>query len=183
MSDAAVRRMPSAGMPAAMAPLVTTTTRSPSARRRATSSHSFCTAVASMTPSSSVMDDVPILTTTVDMSVVVVELEPADADPVALLGTGPGQGAIDAEALQAIVHDRHRLGVGEVVHGHGALGLAADHHVATVVAALDAERLGRRSVHGVGDGFRDLGPHGAHHVSELADDLARPGAGHGGDRE
>src|SRR3954454_11934524 len=143
MSDVAVRCMPSAGMPAAMAPLVTTTTRSPSARSRATSSHSFCTATASMTPASSVIDEVPILTTTVDMSgLVVVELELADADPVALLGPGARQRAVDAEPLQSIVHHDHRFDVGEVVERHGALGLASDDDVAAVVAALDAEGLG-----------------------------------------
>jgi hypothetical protein len=47
-----------------MAPLVTTTTRWPASRAAATSAQNFPTASTSISPDGPVIDDVPILTTT-----------------------------------------------------------------------------------------------------------------------
>src|SRR5687768_2423417 len=106
VSGAWARVMFSAGSPAAMAPLVTRTTRCPSVRAAATSSHSLATDATSITPRSSVMDEVPIFTTTVDTALlVVVEDHAADADPVPRLGAGAGEGAVDAHPLQPVVDE------------------------------------------------------------------------------
>src|SRR5688500_9342272 len=88
------RGMRISGRPAAIAPEVTTTTRCPSARAAATSVQSLRTASTSITPASSVIDDVPTLTTTNvigDDSVLVLEGEAGDVDDVALGRAGLGQ--------------------------------------------------------------------------------------------
>src|SRR5829696_10162180 len=54
---------PSAGMPAAMAPLVTITTRWPAWRSEDTSRQNLATAAPEISPFSSVIDDVPTLAT------------------------------------------------------------------------------------------------------------------------
>ena len=80
--------------------------RGPSPRSAATSSHSLAIAASSMTPASSVSDDVPILATTrmrASRSQVrlVLEAELADPHDVAVLGAGAGQHLGHAEALRA----------------------------------------------------------------------------------
>src|SRR5262245_15490363 len=98
---------PRAGRPAAMAPEVTTTTRWPCERRPATSAHSLSTAATAISPRSSVIDELPILMTTIigrRSFALVLEGEGADVDGVAVGGAGPGEGAVDAEALQAVLH-------------------------------------------------------------------------------
>ena len=60
-----VTDMPSAGSPAAIAPLVTITTRCPAWRSRTTSAQNLPTAEASISPVSPVIDDVPTLATTI----------------------------------------------------------------------------------------------------------------------
>ena len=57
--------MPNSGSPAAIAPLVTTTTRQPCDRRSATSAQNFSMDARSMAPATSVSEDVPILATIV----------------------------------------------------------------------------------------------------------------------
>ena len=74
--------------PAAMAPEVTTTTRSPADRSRPTSSASLATASASIPPPSSVTDDDPIFTTTVRADTPVVWAAPLTTS-VAGGSTGP----------------------------------------------------------------------------------------------
>src|SRR5919108_1703289 len=116
---------PMAGRPAAIAPLVTTTTRWPFWRSAATSRQNLPMAGPDISPDSSVMDDVPTLATTImdggcgrlrsglasyprssrtkpatevgvyrSPVVLVVECEGADADGVAGLGAGAGQGLV-----------------------------------------------------------------------------------------
>ncbi len=84
--------------PAAMAPEVTSTTRWPWARRAAVSAQNLPTAAASMSPSAVVIDDVPILVTTITG-------RPRSRRPgdrcarCRRAGTGPGQRLVDAEGL------------------------------------------------------------------------------------
>src|SRR3954454_7126746 len=56
---------PRAGMPAAIAPLLTSTTGWPAARAAAISPQSLTIAASSSSPDSRASDDVPILTTTI----------------------------------------------------------------------------------------------------------------------
>ena len=127
------------------------------------------------------IDEVPILVTTITRLFFVVEGEAADVHRVARAGAGSGQRLVDAEGPQAPVGLVERLGVGEVGQGDGPLGLPADDGPTTVVAALDAVALGRRSVDDERLGLRELGPGSLDRLGHLADQLPHALAGDGGD--
>src|SRR5689334_9695866 len=145
-----------------MAPEVTSTMRWPSARSWAASAQNLATADSSISPWSVVMEDVPILVTTITAApsrlFFVVEGEAADVHGVAGPGAGARQRLVDAEGAQAAVGLVERLDVREVGQGDGPLRLAAGDGPAAVVASIDPVALRRRPVHHVGIGLGKLRP-------------------------
>src|SRR5690606_7354015 len=180
-----------------MAPEVTSTTWWPWARTAAASAHTLAMAASSTVPSSAVMEEVPILATTITASslpagaprlplrcrggrhplvVLVVEGQLADVHGVARLGAGSGERLVHAERLEAALGLVHRLGLGEVGERHGPDGLAAQHVPVAVLVPLDAGPLGGGAVDDeglrLGLGRPGVADQFGHHPHELADALA-----------
>src|SRR5688572_20453463 len=139
---------PSGGRPAAMAPDVTMIALWPCPRRPATSAQSFSMAWTSISPRSSVSDDVPIFTTTImgASTRLVLEGEAADVDHVAFPRSCTGEGAVDPQPLEPTLHVGEGLGVGDVAHGHRPLGGPAPDDEGAVVAPFDHEAFGLGAV-------------------------------------
>src|SRR5688500_8406700 len=117
-----------AGRPAAIAPLVTTTTRCPAFRASTTSPHSFSTAARSMVPSLPVIEDVPTFTTTIDMSVVLIlEGEATNVDDVSFRSARLRERLVDAKTLEPVLDESQRLCRGDVVQGNSARRRPSEH--------------------------------------------------------
>src|SRR4051812_32589060 len=92
-----------------------------------------------MAPPASVIDDVPILTTTritfarsspaqsSPSAGFVLEGEAGDMDEIPLARAGSGEGPIDTEPLQPMLGEGERFRVGEVGQGHGPFRRPAPH--------------------------------------------------------
>src|SRR4051794_7970138 len=108
-------------IPRAIAPLVTTTTSSPAAWRRATSSHTRASTLARSIPVSSATMLEPSLMTkraiAAGLSRMQLEHDAADLDVVARLESGRLERAHDAHPMQAPLDVRQRLVVVEIVAG------------------------------------------------------------------
>ncbi len=93
------------------------------------------------------------------------------------LAPGTGQRLVDAELAQARPGVVERLEVGEVGQGHGPLGLATDHAEAAVVAPLDPDALGHRTVHDERLGHGLVVAHAGHLDGQAPDQLGQARAG------
>ena len=100
-----------------------------------------------MTPSASVIDDVPILATTrtVRPPRWYSKLKLGDPDDVAVAGAGPGEQLGHAERFSWMVDVRQRLGRGDVVERDDALDLAADEAELVLAEPLDPGAVGVRA--------------------------------------
>src|SRR5690606_22415492 len=181
------RPRPRVGSPAAIAPLVTITTRWPSRRSRATSRLNFATASRSISPDSSVIDEVPTFATMITGSsprallvVLVLERQVADADGVPRLHPGPGERSVDAEAPEAPLCLGLRVGARQVGERHRTDGLTTLHHPLTAVPAHRVALRGRPQ-HDVLGRCGQLGAGAADGVSETAPQLVHTPAGDGRD--
>src|SRR3954447_24594909 len=163
--------MPSAGIPAAIAPEQTSVTVCPAARAATSPSHSFVSAPSSSSPSVLVIDEVPIFTTALMSHPVrarefvadrpdalgsapgrssrgphlhgldVLELEPRDAHGVTFARPGACERLLHAHLAEPDVHVLDRLGIGEVGHGDHALRGAPAQPEGTIGIALHRESL------------------------------------------
>src|SRR3954447_17801533 len=118
---------PRAGMPAAIAPLLTSTTWWPAARAAAISPQSLTIAASSSSPDARASDDVPIFTTTITSraprpgarrrspeALAVLEHHVADAHHVAFARAGPLERPFHTHPPEPLVDVGDGLGVGEV---------------------------------------------------------------------
>ena len=134
-----------------------------------------------ISPWSSVIDDVPILATTITGEILglVVERQAADAHRVALVHPGAArERAVDTELAQSAMRFVERVEVGEIRERHRALGLAANDSIAAVVLPLDAEPLAGGAMHDERLAVRAPRPRAPHLVGQTSHQHRQTLAGH-----